>query len=151
MSINRRFFLKAGALSGAFISLLGSSRIFASWPKAAFTATTEADAILAALGTNQLIDSDKINIKAPPIAENGQTVPITISTSIADAEVIRIFAANNPAPLSATFTLSSRTEATVSTKIKLAKTGDIIAIVQSKGQYYAKRQAIKVTKGGCGG
>ena len=137
--------------TGAFISLLSSSRIFASWPKAAFEAKTEAEALQAALGTDHLIDSDKITIKAPPIAENGQTVPITVSTSIADAEVIHILAVNNPSPLSATFTLSAHTEATISTKIKLAKTGDVLAIVQSKGKYYVKRQAVKVTKGGCGG
>jgi len=151
MNINRRLFMKASVFTGAFISLLGSGRLFASWPTAAFEAKTEADAIKAALGTDQLIDSDQITIKVPPIAENGQTVPITVTTSIADAEVIRIFAVNNPYPLSATFTLSAHTEPTVATKIKLAKTGDVLAVVQSKGQYYVKRQPVKVTKGGCGG
>ncbi|MCB1874458.1 MAG: thiosulfate oxidation carrier protein SoxY, partial [Chromatiales bacterium] len=38
-----------------------------------------------------------------------------------------------------------------STRIKMGKTGDVVAVVKSGGKLYSARKSVKVTIGGCGG
>ena len=151
MTINRRLFLKASIFTGALITTLTSLKALAEWPKAAFEAKSVDDTLKILFGSAQLIESDQIKIKAPEIAENGRTVPITLSTTIENAESITVLAANNPSPLSASFTFSPNVGAKISTKIKMAKTGDLIAVVKADNKHYVARQEVKITKGGCGG
>ena len=151
MSINRRLFIRASITTGALIALFSSFRALAAWPKAAFESKNKEETLKIITGANQLIDSDQISIQAPEIAENSGTVPITISTSIENAESMSVLAVNNPFPLSASFTLSPNVEAKIATKIKMAKTGDLVVIVKADNKYYVARQEVKITKGGCGG
>ncbi|MBT5231090.1 MAG: thiosulfate oxidation carrier protein SoxY [Methylococcales bacterium] len=148
MNMNRRFFMKTLAVTSA---LLASAQSFAAWPKAAFAAKTKDDAIATAIGSTPIDAGDKIKIKAPPIAENGQVVPVTITSTLDNVTNITIFAADNPNPLSATFTLTEHVDAKITTKIKMAKTSDIIAVVKANGVDYIASKNVKVTKGGCGG
>jgi len=92
-----------------------------------------------------------VKIKAPDIAENGAVVPITVSSTLPDIESISIIAAKNPSPLAASFQLSSMSEGYVSTRIKMGKTSNVIAVVKSGGKLYSATQEVKVTIGGCGG
>ena len=39
----------------------------------------------------------------------------------------------------------------VSTRVKMAKTSDVYAVVKAKGKYYMTKKEIKITIGGCGG
>jgi len=50
----------------------------------------------------------------------------------------------------ATFNLSG-SEAFISTRIKMGKTGDVVAVVKSGGKLYGNKKEVKVTIGGCGG
>jgi len=95
--------------------------------------------------------STDIQLKAPEIAENGAVVPLTVSTTLAGVMGISIVVANNPTPLAATFTIPEGGKAEVSTRIKMAKTSDVIALVQTKDGFFSARQEVKVTIGGCGG
>ena len=154
-NMKRRLFLKRSATAGAVgvavgAGLLAPQAVLAAWPKAAFESKKVDEAINALMGSPSTEASEKINIKAPDIAENGAVVPVTVSTDLA-AESIAIIAEQNPSPLAAAFTMGPGAQGYVSTRIKMGKTGDVVAVVKSGGKLYANRKGVKVTIGGCGG
>ena len=100
----------------------------------------------------------KITIDLPEIAENGNTVPLTItvdSPMTADDHIsdILVVADGNPRPGLATFHLSPMSgRAEAATRIRLAATENIIVVAKtSKGQFLTEQKPVKVTIGGCGG
>ena len=154
--MKRRIFLKGslatGAIGMAVTAGLITPRIaLAAWPKAAFDATSVDSAINDLFGSSTLVDSDKIKIKAPDIAENGAVVPISIETDIKDVESISIIAEKNATPLTSSFVLGKGTEPYIATRVKLGKTGNVIAVVKAGGKLYSTGKEVKVTIGGCGG
>ncbi len=101
----------------------------------------------------ELIDNHyKIQIyRLPKVAENGANVPIKVVSNFKDITKIYILVQNNPHPLSAEFTLSPAVAAQVSARLKMAKTSNVIVIVEADGKFYRKVKNVKVAKGGCGG
>jgi sulfur-oxidizing protein SoxY len=95
--------------------------------------------------------SDKIKIKAPDIAENGAVVPVSVTTSIDGVSSISLFADKNALPLTANFELGPGTEGYVSTRIKMGKTANVIAVVKAGDKLFSSSKEVKVTIGGCGG
>jgi len=155
VSMKRRTFLKGtfatGVLSVAVgTGLLKPSDVLAAWPESAFS-SKDMDAALSALGASGASDSSNIKIKAPDIAENGAVVPITISTNISGVNAISVLVEKNPQPLAASFELGSNLDGYVSTRIKMGKTSNVIAVVQAGGKSYKAKKMVKVTIGGCGG
>jgi len=78
-------------------------------------------------------------------------VPITVESSINGIESIALLASANGTPLVASFNLGKGAEAFVSTRIKMGKTGDVIAVCKAGGKMFSARKGVKVTIGGCGG
>jgi sulfur-oxidizing protein SoxY len=66
-------------------------------------------------------------------------------------ESIALLAEGNASPLVATFALGAGAVPDVSTRIKMGKTSDVIAVVKAGGKLYSARKSVKVTIGGCGG
>ena len=66
-------------------------------------------------------------------------------------ESIGIIVSENPSPLAASFDLTPDAVAEVSTRIKMGKTSDVVAVVKANGQLYSTSKNVKVTIGGCGG
>jgi sulfur-oxidizing protein SoxY len=95
--------------------------------------------------------SDGIELTAPEIAENGNTVPIAVSAP--GAVAITLLAGGNPTPGVATFNFGAGSaEQSASTRIRLAGTQDVIAVAKmADGSFVAAAQTVKVTIGGCGG
>jgi sulfur-oxidizing protein SoxY len=156
MNQNRRVLLKgtfAAGATGIAVSagLLTPKAVLAAWPKAAFEAKDANAALEASLGSSSATESSDIKLKAPDIAENGAVVPITVTSSIANTEAISIVVAKNGTPLAATFNLGANTKGFVSTRIKMAKTSDVTAVVKAGGKLYSTSKNVKVTIGGCGG
>jgi sulfur-oxidizing protein SoxY len=153
MDITRRIFLK-NTLTGSAVVLgisLLPQAVMAEWPKTAFEAKS-LEEILKALFENPAAEnSDKIKIEAPDIAENGAVVEVKVNVDLPKVESVAIIAEKNPVPLVAQFNLSEGTEGFVATRIKMAESGNVVAIVKSEGKLYAARKAVKVTVGGCGG
>lgn len=154
--VARRTILK-GAVAGGLAGLgLGSFPfpVFAEdakgWPADAFKQKSEEDA-LKALYAKTAEASDKISLDAPEIAENGAVVPITVTSSLPKVTGIAILALNNPNVLAAAYKIPAGTEAAVSNRLKMAKTGKIVAVVESDGKLYSASKEVKVTVGGCGG
>jgi sulfur-oxidizing protein SoxY len=92
-----------------------------------------------------------VTLTAPEIAENGNTVPISVDAP--GAIEIRVYAEGNPTPGVAAFTFGPLAGAhTASTRIRLAGTQDVVAIAKmADGSFAEARQTVKVTIGGCGG
>ena len=156
MLSKRRTFLQAGMAAGtlavaAGAGLLTPRDVLGAWPEQAFKAKKYPDALQALAGTTEPTSSDAVKVKAPDIAENGAVVPVTVTTSIQEVESISIIAANNPVPLVASYNLGEGAEGFVSTRIKMGKSGDVIAVVKSGSKLYSANKGVKVTIGGCGG
>lgn len=152
----RRTFLKSTGAAGTVAvaiaaGLLKPGQVLATeWNKAAFDATTTETA-MKNVGVAGATESKDITIKAPDIAENGAVVPVEITTKITGVTSIMIFVDKNQNPLLADFTLSNGAEPYVSTRIKMASTSHVRAVVKAGGKAYFATKEVKVTIGGCGG
>ncbi len=152
----RRLILKGSMAAGtlgvaAGAGLLLPTQVLAAWPKDAFSQKSLEDAIGQLLGSSDMAESGDINIKAPEIAENGAVVPVTVSTDMPGVESITVAAPNNPQPLVASFNFGPGAHGYAATRIKMGKSGDVVAVVKANGKVYSARKEVKVTIGGCGG
>ena len=97
------------------------------------------------------IGSGDIMLTTPEIAENGNTVPISVESKKASA--IKILALGNPGPDVVTFKLGPLSAPHIaSTRIRLRKTQDVLAIAKLEdGSFIQEMKTVKVTIGGCGG
>lgn len=130
--------------------ILGASALFAAGlPKHGFAATSEE--LIAAFTDGAEIGAGDIVLTAPEIAENGNTVPIEVSSG--SATEILILAMGNPTPSVATFKFGKLAASrTASTRIRLAGTQDVVAIAKlDDGSFVQASSTVKVTIGGCGG
>ena len=155
MTMKRRMFLKGSLAAGTVgvavgAGLLTPGTVLAAWPKAAFEAKTVDDG-LKGIGMSGATHSDDIKIKAPDIAENGAVVPVTISTKMAGVTNIAIVIAKNGTPLSSSYDLGKGAQGYISTRVKMGKTSDVMAIVKAGGKVLSNKKEVKVTIGGCGG
>jgi len=152
MIVKRRAVLKCVLMAFAAGSgLLASARAFSAWPKTAFVSKSQTDILKSLYGNSEVVTSGDILIKAPQIAENGASVPINISTDMTGVESISIIVSSNPSPLAGTFEHGAGALGFVSTRIKMGKSSDVIAVVKSNGKLYTAKKVVKVTLGGCGG
>jgi sulfur-oxidizing protein SoxY len=120
------------------------------YPEDAFKQKSDADAIKALYGKPHEV-SDKVKLDAPEIAENGAVVPVSVTTTLSDVTSISFFVSENPNALAATYQILPGTLPTVANRLKMAKTCNVIAIVESGGKLYSATKEVKVTVGGCGG
>ena len=153
-SLSRRLTLQ-GAGSVALIGLgFGSMPALAAandkYPEDAFRQKGDADAIKALYGKTAEA-SDKVKLDAPEIAENGAVVPIAVATTLTDVTSIAFLVSENPNALAAYYVIPEGTVPAVANRLKMAKTCNIIAIVESGSKLYSATKEVKVTVGGCGG
>jgi sulfur-oxidizing protein SoxY len=94
--------------------------------------------------------SSKVTVKSPDRPENGSAVNVEVLTDLPAVKSITLIAANNPAPMLAKFNLSEGMESYIYTRVKLAKTGNVSAVVESEGKLYVAHKEVIVTVGGCG-
>ena len=100
----------------------------------------------------------KIKLDLPEIAENGNTVPMTVTvespmTEQSYVSEVLIVADENPRSGVVTFHFSPASGvAEANTRIRLAATQDVIAVAKmNDGSFYTASKQVKVTIGGCGG
>ena len=153
----RRLILKGAAV----LALIGMAGIrfdltpaFAAandkYPEDAFKQKNSDDAIKALYG-KAAEASDKIKLDAPEIAENGAVVPVAVSSTLPEVTSISILVAENPNALIASYRIPAGTIPNVANRIKMAKTSNVIAVVEAGGKLYSASKEVKVTVGGCGG
>lgn len=116
-----------------------------------FQATAAADDMIAAFTGGADVAEGGVTLTAPEIAENGNTVPVSVSAE--GAEAILLLAAGNPTPDVATFKFGELSGSqSASTRIRLAGTQDVVAVAKMAGGTFARASStVKVTIGGCGG
>ncbi|QEP44016.1 thiosulfate oxidation carrier protein SoxY [Ectothiorhodospiraceae bacterium BW-2] len=154
--MNRRIFLK-GSVAGGTVALAAGAglitpgQLLAAWPKSAFEAKSVGDALNSAAGSSAFGESSSVIVKAPDIAENGAVVPINVKVEGGNVESISILVEGNNTPLVANFNLAANTQADVSTRIKMGKTSNVMAVAKVDGKLVSAKKEVKVTIGGCGG
>jgi len=148
-SINRR---QAFVLGGGFIALTMMPMSANAEP------SNEAADMIKKFTGGKEPEKGKISLDLPEIAENGNTVPLSInieSPMTADSYVtdVMIIADGNPNAGVATLSftpLSGKAEAAI--RIRLATTQNVVAIAKmSDGSQFTEQKTVKVTIGGCGG
>ncbi len=126
-------------------------------PFDAARATPEAlaEAIKELTGGKELREG-RVKLDAPPLIENGNTVPITVSVDspMTDADhvkAIHVFNEKNPQPHVFSAALTPRNgRAQVGTRIKLADTQKIVAIAEtSDGSFWSASASVIVTIAAC--
>jgi sulfur-oxidizing protein SoxY len=120
------------------------------WNKAAFDTKSFADAVKA-LGGSAPVESKDVMLDGPDIAENGAVVPFTITSKVPNTESIAVLIEKNPNTLAANFQIPPGTDPFVNTRVKLAESSKVYALVKAEGKYFYAAKEVKVTIGGCGG
>ncbi len=140
MELTRRRILAIGSGTLAFTGLSGIPAFAAAIDEAITAITGGAD-----------MGEGSVELTAPEIAENGNTVPIEVVAP--GAVAITVFADGNPVPNVATFKFGPLNPSrSASTRIRLAKTQNVIAIAEMEdGSFQMAKSNVKVTIGGCGG
>jgi sulfur-oxidizing protein SoxY len=148
MQAGRRLILRGGAVL-ALLAALPKALLAATWPQKAFLSTDARLALTELLGTDRTTPSNQIRLRLPEIAENGAVVPVTVSTTLENVESISIVVDLNPRPLVASFELMFRALPEVSSRIKMAQTSRVVAVVKTESGIYSASKDVKVTLGGC--
>lgn len=149
IALDRRGFVAAG------VALITTTALFG---KAAKAGLPEVEAAMAEILGDATAEEGRISLDLPEIAENGNTVPLTVEVESPMTEddyvkAVHLFADGNPVPTVAKMNFTPRSgEAVASTRIRLAKTQKIHAVAEmSDGSFFTAAQEVKVTIGGCGG
>lgn len=150
MNSQRRTMLVAGAAGIALAGLPLRVLAQAAAPAAQPEMTTD-QWVAEFAGGAEVTDGDGVTLTAPEIAENGNTVPISVDAP--GATEILLVASGNPVPGVAKFTFGPLAgNQAVSTRVRLAKTQDVMAIAKfADGKVVRATSNVKVTIGGCGG
>lgn len=146
--MQRRAFLQCLLGAGVLALMTPIRALAAIWNSAAFE-STDVQGALDGLQVPDEIASDSIEIVAPERAENGAVVQVEIRSRIPNTEAIAIIAEKNPTPLIANFMFSNGAEPFVVTRIKMAETSNIQAIVKSGDKYYVAKRMVEVLENGC--
>jgi sulfur-oxidizing protein SoxY len=150
MSYNRRQALTIGA-GAAALAVLGLPTT------PAFAKNNSDDLINKFTGGKKPVEG-KVKLDVPEIAENGNTVPMTVSvespmTAQSYVSDVLIVADGNPNAGVATFRFTPASGvAEANTRIRLAETQNVIAVAKmNDGSFFTTSKQVKVTIGGCGG
>jgi sulfur-oxidizing protein SoxY len=127
-------------------------------PRMSFADEPAVAAEIKKLYGDKKLDSGKIKLDVPEIAENGLVVPVNVEIESPMTEqdyvkAVHVFADGNPLPgiVSYKFTPACG-KASASTRMRLAQTQNIVCIAEmSNGSLYMAKANVKVTIGGCGG
>jgi sulfur-oxidizing protein SoxY len=143
-----------------FLGLAGGAAVLGAVPVVTLTPAEATPATLAAAIRNvvgaAVVRTGKVKIDVPPLVENGNTVPMTVSVSspmTPDDHVksIHVFNEKNPQPNIGNFYLGpSCGRAQISTRIRLADSQKIVAIAHlADGSFWSVSVDVVVTLAAC--
>jgi len=114
------------------------------------------DEAIRALVSEAPVNRGKVKLELPPIVENGNTVPLTVTVDSPMSETdhvtgIHVFNEKNPQPYVAAFELGPRAgRAMVSTRIRLADSQQVVAIARlNDGSFWSGGADVIVTLAAC--
>ena len=121
-------------------------------------AKNDADEAIAKFTGGKKPADGRVKLDLPEIAENGNTVPMTVTvespmTAQSHVTDVLIVADGNPRAGVATFHFSPESGvAEANTRIRLAATQNVMAVAKmNDGSFFVASKQVKVTIGGCGG
>jgi sulfur-oxidizing protein SoxY len=143
-----------------FLSLAGSAAVAGTIPIVTLRPLQATPAMLASAIRNVVgsaeIRTGKVKLDIPPLVENGNTVPMTVSlaspmTAEDHVKSIHVFNEKNPQPNVGNFYLGPKCgRAQVSTRIRLADSQKVVAIAHlSDGSFWSATVEIVVTLAAC--
>ncbi|MCU0968110.1 MAG: thiosulfate oxidation carrier protein SoxY [Rubrivivax sp.] len=91
-----------------------------------------------------------IRLAVADSADNGASVPVVVESLLADTTEILLLADINPVPIAVRFEIPPGTDAFVATRLKLAASGPVHAVVRAQGRLLATTRDVTVAVGGCG-
>jgi sulfur-oxidizing protein SoxY len=149
-SLSRRKVLALGASGAVLVTLVDAAPALAT--------PAEAAAAIAKFTGGKAAEQGKITIELPEIAENGNTIPLSVSvdhpmTAGSHVSEVLVVTDANPRPGVATFHFTPMSgRAMAATRIRLATTENVIVVAKtSDGKLFTVQKQVKVTIGGCGG
>ena len=150
----RRVFLKKTFRSSLYFFSFGSflsipMKVWAKWNQEAFQAKEFKKSLKAIYGSKPIVPSEQIKIEAPDVAENGLSVPVSVSSTINNIEKLSILIEDNPLPLIANYHMQEGMIAEFSVRVKVAKSSNIHVVIQSHEKLFSNSKKIQVTLGGC--
>jgi len=102
------------------------------------------------------VTQSKVKLDIPPLVENGNTVPCTVSVESAmtpadHVKAIHVFNEKNPQPNVISCYFGPRAgRATVATRIRLTDTQNVVAIAElSDGSFWSASVEVIITLGAC--
>jgi sulfur-oxidizing protein SoxY len=143
-----------------FLGLAGGAAVIGAVPMVSLRPAEATPAMLAAAIRNVVgtatVRTGKVKLDVPPLVENGNTVPMTVSVSspmTPDDYVksIHVFNEKNPQPNIGNFYLGPRAgRAQISTRIRLADSQKVTAIARlSDGSFWSATVDVVVTLAAC--
>ncbi len=136
--------------------LPASTFVHATGSRTAFEARSVQGVIHELAGSQAVQESQAIMIKAPAIAENGDTVGVRVVTKLRNVEAISLIVQGNPRPLAAIYRLAPGSVPVIKSRIRIVnltdepRSANVIALVRAGGKWYRATRLVKVTRGGCG-
>jgi sulfur-oxidizing protein SoxY len=143
-----------------FLGLAGSAAVVITVPVVTLRPARATPAMLAAairdVVGEAVVRPGKVKLEVPPLVENGNTVPMTVSvaspmTSDDYVKSIHVFNEKNPQPHIGNFYLGARCgRARISTRIRLADSQKIVAIAHlADGSFWSATVDVVVTLAAC--
>jgi sulfur-oxidizing protein SoxY len=143
-----------------FLSLAGGAAVIGAVPIVTLRPVEATPAMLASAIRNVVgtatVQTGRVKIDVPPLVENGNTVPLTVTVTSPMTEndyvkSIHVFNEKNPQPNVGNFYLGPRAgRAQISTRIRLADTQKIVAIARlSDGSFWSVSADVVVTLAAC--
>jgi len=123
---------------------------FGQWHPENFAPEILAETLKRLFHDAKIIETDKIDIELPKIAEKGAAVPITVTSTLSGVKKIAILVEQNAVPLAARFELEPDLAAFVSARLEIEKTSYVFAIVETGNQIYASaKKTVKLALASC--
>ncbi len=145
-SLARRRLLRAGLASLPF----GTGALPA-WARVdeelAFNAVSFEEAMHALGG--QPASAEDIEMLLDEEVDNGAFVPVSIQSRLPGTQEIWIVCETNPNPLTLRMSIPEGTEPFIATRIKVAESGRVHAVVRAQDRLYTTHRSTRVTVGGC--
>jgi sulfur-oxidizing protein SoxY len=145
--MKRRAFLIDGGAVGALFGLTAT---------AVRATPAEAKEAILKLTAGATVRPGRVTLELPPLVENGNSVPLTVSvdshmTTADHVKAIHVIVEKNPQPYVASFHLGPRAgRARVSTRIRLADSQSVVAICEmSDGSFWSGSAESVVTLAAC--
>ena len=152
---NRRNFIKRSGALGVlakigFFGISPSARAVVSQWQESWFASNDLSETFKKMGVVSPTSNNNIILNTPDTAENGSYVGVSVKSAIDNTLAIAILVDKNPSVLAGYFEFGNSVIPEIATKIKMAETSNVYALVKSENKFFMNKKNVNVTVGGCG-